>query len=86
MLDPVLVADRRLGAGQLIAEGNQLAPIRGPERAAGEGEVEGLEQVGLAGAVGADQADHPLPQLDPRIAQAAQRPRFDGGDQHRRTP
>ena len=83
MLDAVLVADDGLRPGELAAERNQLAPVGGAEGAAGEREVERLEQVGLAGAVWADQADDTLVQLDPRPVEAAQWPRFDGGDQHR---
>ncbi len=48
-LEPVLVADRRLGPRQRAAEGDQVAAVRGAKRAAGEGEVEGLDQVRLAG-------------------------------------
>ena len=70
------------GASEIAAKGDQLTPIRGAKGAAGEGEVERLEQVGLAGAIGPDQADDPLPQLDPQVTQAAQWPRFYGGDQH----
>jgi len=86
MLDSVLVANHRLAAGELIAEGNQLAPVRGPERAAGESEVEGPSRLVLAGAVGPIRLTNPLPQLYPARRQAAQRLASTGGDQHRRTP
>ena len=83
-LDAVLVADRRLGPRERAAEGDQVAAVGGAEGAAGEGEVERLEQVGLADAVGPDDADDPRLELDPDALEAAQRPRFDRGDQHRR--
>ena len=82
-LGAVLGPDRRFGAGQGGAEGDHVAAIPGPEGAAGEGEVERLEEVRLAGAVGTDQAGDALPQLDPELAQTAQRCGLDRGDQHR---
>jgi hypothetical protein len=76
MLDPVLVADHGLGPGELAAEGDQLAAVGGAEGPPREGEIERLEEVRLAGAVGADEADGPRPQLDARVDQVARRPRF----------
>ena len=86
VLDAVLVADDGLGPRQLSPERDQVTPVGGPERSAGEGEVERLEEVRLADAVGADQADDPRPELDPRIGQASRGIGFDDGDQHRAAP
>ena len=81
-LDPVLAANRRLGAGERRAERDQVAAVAGAEGAPGEGEVERLEEVRLAGAVGADQADDPGVQLEPQPLEAAQRSGLGCGDQH----
>src|SRR5215218_10235151 len=53
-LDPVLVANGSFRPRQRAPEGDQVAAVRGPEGAAGEGEVESLDEVGLAGPVRAD--------------------------------
>ena len=65
---PVIVAHRRLGSRERAAEGDQVAAVGGAKGAAGEGEVERLEQVRLADAVGADQADDPGRQARPAPA------------------
>ena len=81
-LDAVLAAHQRLRARQRAAERDQVAAVAGPERAAGEGEVEGLEEVRLAGAVGADQADDPRVELQAQPLEAAQRCGLGCGDEH----
>src|SRR6185295_13673217 len=63
-LDLVVVAQGRLGTGEGSAERDQLAPVGRPEGAAGEREVERLEQVRLAGAVGPYEAGDAGPQLE----------------------
>ncbi len=82
-LDAVVVSHRRFRPGEGAPEGDQVTAVGGAKRTAGEGEVERLEKVRLADPIGADEADDPGPQVDPRLRQAPQRPRFDGGDQHR---
>src|SRR5207253_4251451 len=82
VLDAVVVADRRLRSRQGAAEGDQVATVRSAKGATGEGEVEGLDQIRLAGAVGTDDADDPRLQLDPDAVEAAQGAGLDRGDEH----
>jgi hypothetical protein len=73
----VLIADEGLRPREGAAERDQVAAIGGAEGATREGEVESLEKVRLAGAVGADQADDPALHLDPHAGEATQGPCLD---------
>ena len=65
------------------AAAHQLALVRRARRRAGAAEVDGLEQVGLAGAVGADHHGQPARQLQLGRLVVAEVAQLEAGDEHR---
>ena len=72
-LGAVLVANRGLGTGNRLGEGDQLAAIRGAKGAAGEREVESLQEVRLARAVLAEHRGDAVLEGDLDAREAPQR-------------
>src|SRR4051812_44699168 len=66
----ILAGDLRLGARQLRTEPNDLALVRGATRARREREVDGLEQIRLAGTIRPENNGEALakPSLSPLVA------------------
>jgi hypothetical protein len=83
VLEAVGAGRAQLDPRRWRAEAHDLALVVGPARAPGRAEVHGLEQVRLAGTVGAVDDGQALRELDPLVGVAAKVAQMGGANDHR---